>query len=84
MKTTSDSLLDAVSQRGAHDAADLLEKASGEDAAHVLQRLNPMVAQQVMAEMEEEPRTAAMTFVPLHKARQWAETASFPRTAWAG
>ena len=78
MKTSSDSLLDAVSERGAHDAADLLEKVSGEDAAKVLQQLNPMVAQQVMAEMEEEPRTAAMNFVPLHKARQWAKNREYP------
>ena len=35
MKSSSESLLDAVSQSGAHDAADLLEKASGEDAAKV-------------------------------------------------
>ncbi len=33
MKSSSESLLDAVSQSGAHDAADLLEQASGEDAA---------------------------------------------------
>lgn len=44
----------------------------------MLQRLNPMVAQQVLAEMEEEPRTAAMTFVPLHKAKQWARNREFP------
>lgn len=78
MKSSSESLLDAVSQSGAHDAADLLEKASGEDAAKVLQQLNPMVAQHVLEEMQEEPRTAAMTFVPLHKARQWASNREHP------
>lgn len=78
MKSSSESLLDAVSQSGAHDAADLLEQASGEDAAKVLQQLNPMVAQQVLEEMREEPRTAAMTFVPLQKARQWASNREHP------
>ncbi|WP_397384953.1 magnesium transporter [Prosthecobacter sp.] len=78
MKSSSESLLDAVSQSGAHDAADLLEQASGEDAAKVLQQLNPMVAQHVLEEMQDEPRTAAMTFVPLQKARQWASNREHP------
>ncbi len=78
MKSSSESLLDAVSQSGAHDAADLLEQASGEDAAKVLQQLNPMVAQHVLDEMQEQPRTAAMTFVPLRKARQWASNREHP------
>lgn len=78
MKSSSDSLLDAVSQSGAPDAADLLEQASGEEAAQVLQQLNPMVAQRVLEEMQEEPRTAAMTFVPLAKSRQWAKNREHP------
>ncbi|WP_395748426.1 magnesium transporter [Prosthecobacter sp.] len=78
MESSSESLLDAVSQSGAHDAADLLEQASGEDAAKVLQQLNPMVAQRVMEEMQDEPRTAAMTFVPLAKAKQWAKNREHP------
>ncbi len=78
MKSSSDSLLDAVSQSGAHDAADLLEQASGEDAAKVLQELNPLVAQQVLGEMQEEQRTAALTFVPLQKSRQWASNREHP------
>ena len=78
MKSPSESLLDAVSQSGAHDAADLLEQASGEDAARVLQQLNPMVAQQVLEEMQDEPRTAALTFVPPQKARQWARNREYP------
>ena len=78
MQLSSESLLDAVSQSGAHDAADLLEQASGEDAAQVLQQLNPMVAQHVLDEMQDEPRTAALTFVPLQKTRQWASNREHP------
>lgn len=78
MKSSSESLLDAVSQSGAHDAADLLEQASGEDAARVLQQLNPMVAQQVLEEMEAETRTATLNFVPLQKARQWEKNREYP------
>lgn len=78
MKSTTESLLAAVSKHGAQDAADLLEQASGEDAAKVLQALNPMVAQQVMAEMEEKPRTAAINFVPKEKAQQWVSNREHP------
>jgi len=78
MNSTTESLLAAVSKHGAQDAADLLERASGEDAAKVLEALNPLVAQQVMAEMEEEPRTAAITFVPKEKAMQWASNREHP------
>ncbi|MFN0078695.1 MAG: magnesium transporter [Prosthecobacter sp.] len=78
MNSTSESLLAAVSGSGAHDAADLLEQASGEDAAKVLQQLNPLVAQQVMEEMEDAPRTAALHFVPLEKTRQWQANREYP------
>ena len=78
MKLSTESLLDAVSQSGAHDAADLLEQASGEDAARVLQQLNPMVAQHVLDEMQDEQRTAALTFVPLQKTQQWASNREHP------
>ncbi len=78
MDASTKSLLDAVSKSGAHDAADLLEKASGEDAAKVLQQLNPMVAQQVLGEMDEEPRTVALTFAPKEKADQWNSNREHP------
>jgi len=78
MKSSSESLLDAVSQSGAQDAADLLAQASGEDAAQVLQQLNPMVAQHVLDEMQAETRTATLTFVPLQKTRQWARNREHP------
>ena len=73
-----ETLLAEVSKGGAKNAAALLKTASGEDAAEVLQQLNPMFAQQVLEEMEEMPRTAAMNFVPLAKARQWQANREFP------
>lgn len=78
MDTDKQNLLDAVSERGAQAAADLLDKASGEDAAKVLQQLNPMVAQQVMEEMGDGPRTAALHFIPLEKTRQWQANREYP------
>ena len=78
MNSTSESLLAAVSGRGAHDAANLLEHASSEDAAKVLQQLNPMVAQQVLEEMEESTRTITLTFAPKDKAKQWISNREHP------
>lgn len=77
-ETPVESLLTQVSQGGAKNAAALLKCASGEDAAEVLQQLNPMFAQQVLEEMEEMPRTAALNFVPLDKVRQWKANREFP------
>ncbi len=78
MKTASESLLAAVSGRDAQDAADLLERAPAKDAAAVLEALNPMVAQQVLEEMEEEPRTVALSLAPRAKADQWLRNREYP------
>lgn len=78
MKTASETLLAAVSGRDAQGAADLLEQASAKDAAAVLEALNPMVAQQVLEEMEEEPRTVALSLAPRAKADQWLRNREYP------
>lgn len=78
MNTSSQSLLDAVSQSGAQEAADLLEQAPAGDAAAVLQALNPMVAQHVLEEMEEEPRTVALSMTPRAHADQWLKNREYP------
>lgn len=74
----TESLVEAVSHRGAADAADLLEKESGAEVARVLQELNPMVAQRVLEEMEEAPRAAAMASAPPDLARQWISNREHP------
>lgn len=78
MKAEARTLLDAVTERGAHDAADLLEKAASEDVATVLINLNPMLAQQVLAEMDDEPRTMALSLAPKEKVRQWISNREHP------
>lgn len=78
MQPSAESLLAAVSTRAAPEAADLLEEAPREDAARVLEALNPMVAQQVMEEMEEEPRTVVISLAPEETARQWMSNREFP------
>lgn len=78
MQTSAESLLAAVSTSAAPEAADLLEEAASEDAAKVLEALNPMVAQQVMEEMEDEPRTVVISLAPEETARQWMSNREFP------
>lgn len=44
----------------------------------MLQQLNPMIAQQVLEEMEEQTRTITLTFAPKDKARQWISNREHP------
>lgn len=78
MDPNTRNLLDAVSERSAHDAANLLEQAPGAEVATVLMNLNPMVAQQVLEEMEESTRTIALSFSPKDKAKQWISNREHP------
>lgn len=78
MNDSSETLLAAVSERGAHDAAQLLEHAPASEAAAVLEALNPLVAQQVLAEMDEEPRTVAISLAPREVAEQWRKNREYP------
>ncbi len=78
MNDSSKTLLAAVSGHGAQDAADLLEQAPAQEAAAVLEALNPMVAQQVLQEMEDEPRTVAISLAPREKADQWLKNREYP------
>ena len=78
MNDSSQTLLDAVANRGAHDAADLLGHAPAGAAAEVLGALNPMVAQQVLEEMSEETRTATLSLAPREKADQWLRNREYP------
>lgn len=74
----TESLVEAVSHRGASDAADLLEKESGDEVVRVLQELNPLVAQRVLEEMEEGPRAAALASASPDQARRWMSNREHP------
>lgn len=78
MDTNTENLLNAVSERGAQEAADLLDKAPSEEVATVLMNLNPMVAQQVLEKMDDEPRTMVLSMAPQDKARQWISNREHP------
>lgn len=72
------SLLEHVRESAPHDAADALEAAADEEAAAVLQALNPMVAQQVLHEMTDARRCAILAAAPIEKAQQWLRNTSHP------
>jgi magnesium transporter len=78
MESDTEALVAEISQYGAPEAADLLEKETGEEAARVLQELNPIVAQRVLEEMEDAPRAAAMASAPVELARQWTSNREHP------
>lgn len=55
-----------------------LEKHSPEEGVDILQQLNPMVAQQVMQEMDDAQRCRILAAAPVEKARQWMHNRQYP------
>ncbi len=72
------SLLDQIHELAPHAAADLLEAQTPEDAAFVLESVNPMVAQQTLHEMTDEHRCKVLAAAPIEKARQWMHNRQYP------
>jgi magnesium transporter len=58
--------------------ADVLEKRQPEEGVAILQEINPMVAQQVLQEMEDEHRCRILAAAPVEKARQWMHNRQYP------
>lgn len=73
-----DALLHEIQPLAPHAAADLLEKREPDEGVEVLQQLNPMVAQQVLHEMEDEHRCRIIAAAPVEKARQWMRNRQYP------
>jgi len=71
-------LLDQIHGYAPHAAAALLEKHSPEDAAFVLEALNPMVAQQMLHVMAEGHRSKVIAAAPIEKANQWVSNRQYP------
>lgn len=61
-----------------HEAAEMLEKHSDEDAVGVLGLINPLVAQQILHEMSEQRRGEIRVAAPPEKAGQWARNEKYP------
>lgn len=77
-ESETESLLNAVSHRDAEDAADLLEQETGAEAARVLCGLNPLVAQRVLAEMEDDSRAVVIASASPDQAKQWLDNREHP------
>lgn len=73
-----ESLAADVLQKAPHDAADVLEKAAEEDAIAVLQRLNPMVAQQILHALEDQRRCEIIAAATAEQAKQWNRNQQYP------
>lgn len=74
----TDALLDEVHSLAPHSVADLLETRTPAEGVTVLEALNPMVAQQVLHEMQEEHRCQIIAAAPIEKARQWMHNRQYP------
>jgi magnesium transporter len=68
---------DAV-QRAPHEAAELLASERDEDIIAVLQVINPLVAQQILRELDDERRAKVIAAAPPDKARQWVANQEYP------
>jgi magnesium transporter len=74
----TDALLDEVHSLAPHSVADLMETRTPAEGVTVLEALNPMVAQQVLHEMQEEHRCQIIAAAPIEKARQWMHNRQYP------
>lgn len=65
-------------QRAPHEAAELLAPRKDEDILAVLQVINPLVAQQILRELDESRRAQVLAAAPPDKARQWVKNEEYP------
>ena len=68
------SLSNDLTRRSPYDAAKLLAERTEDEAATALGTVNPMIAQQVLQEMDDEKRCAVLAAAPIEKAKQWMHT----------
>jgi magnesium transporter len=78
MIETPDSLQDALTRCAPHEAAAMLQDHSDEDGAKALQAVNPMIAQQILAELDDEKRCSILAAAPIEKAHQWMHNQQYP------
>jgi magnesium transporter len=68
---------DAV-QRAPHEAAELLAPHKDEDIIGVLDMINPLVAQQILHEFEDDRRARVIAAAPADLARRWETNQKYP------
>lgn len=78
MMSSVNDLTDDLTRHAPHDAAALLSEKSDEEGATALMALNPIIAQQVLHELEDEKRCSILAAAPIEKARQWMANQQYP------
>ena len=73
-----DDLVAQTVQHAPHEAAEVLSCRATEEALAVLDTLNPMVAQQILHELEPAVRDAWMAAAAPQRARQWVRNRAYP------
>lgn len=78
MPDTALSLLDELTRRAPHDAANFLSQVPPTETVDALLALNPMLAQQILTEMDDLRRCEIIAAAPIEKARQWMRNQEYP------
>lgn len=73
-----DQLAADLVQRAPHEAAEILTVQKDEDALAALDLINPLVAQQILRELDDRRRSELLAAAPVEKARQWVRNQEFP------
>ena len=84
MDEANSSLTDELSRRSPYDAAVILAGHPEDEAAAALAAVNPMVAQQVLHELDDEKRCAVLAAAPIEKTTQSTSPGTASRSAYAG
>jgi magnesium transporter len=72
------SLTSEIGRLSPHQAAERLHSLEDAEAAHLLGLLNPLIAQQILHEMEAAKRDAVVALAPPDKKTQWTKYGKYP------
>jgi magnesium transporter len=72
-------LASEVARRAPHEAAQWLAPREEAEVINILQAVNPLIAQQVLAEMEDEQRAKLLAGATPEQAKQWNRNREFPQ-----
>ncbi|TLD70466.1 magnesium transporter [Phragmitibacter flavus] len=77
-ETQSFNLADELVQRAPYEAAALLEEQDDEAAVQALDTVNPLIAQQILHELDDRRRAELLAAAPVEMARQWMRNREYP------
>lgn len=77
-ESDKEDLVRRLQQSAPHECVELLSKSGIAASVAALMELNPMVAQQILQEMEDIQRCEILAAAPVDKARQWMRNQNYP------